>query len=44
MYDYTGQDDIPWNPNDHLINKVNIGEGVTTIGAFAFYECGSYGP
>ena len=37
MYDYTSLDDVPWNAND--VKKVIIEDGVTTVGASAFYSC-----
>ena len=39
MWDYTGKEPSPFCENLD-IREVEIGEGVTTIGAFMFYRCG----
>ena len=41
MYDWKGRDfdDTPWYPYREKIKSAIIGNGVTTIGASAFYEC-----
>jgi len=40
MYDYDW-DDAPWHSNRYSVKKVVIADGVTTIGAYAFYNCDS---
>ena len=39
MADYDDSADIPWYGNRNDIRKIVIGNGVTTIGKRAFYEC-----
>ena len=39
MPDWRYLSDIPWYSNRSKIRKVKIGNGVTSIGNFAFYEC-----
>ena len=39
MYDYSADDPAPWQSNQDMIREIYIGEGVTSIGEFAFYGC-----
>lgn len=32
---------MPWYPNNASISKVTVRDGVTSIGAYAFYRCGN---
>ena len=41
MYDYTNQSPAPWFSQRMSIHSVNLPVGVTTIGAWAFYDCDS---
>lgn len=40
MPDFAGTSDQPWSSNSSQIRKVVIGDGVTSIGACAFWNCG----
>ena len=42
MPDYSSASEQPWNDNSSQIRKVVIGDGVTSIGACAFWNCGVY--
>ena len=37
MYDYSLYNRAPWGKSD--IKRIIIGDGITTIGVFAFYKC-----
>ena len=39
MTDYTYSDPAPWYANRESITSVTIGNGVTSIGIYAFYSC-----
>ena len=39
MANYGNSEEVPWYPIKDYITSVVIGEGVTSIGDFAFYEC-----
>ncbi len=39
MLDYNSSDSIPWSDHKHVIKKVIIQEGITSIGNGAFYGC-----
>ena len=41
MYDYESPDDQPWEAFRGDITGITVGEGVTSIGKNAFYNCGS---
>ncbi len=43
MYDFSSKSDgtAPWYSDASSISSVNIGEGVTSIGSYAFYGCSS---
>lgn len=40
MPDFTSTGEQPWSENSSQVRKVIIGNGVTSIGACAFWECG----
>ena len=40
MPDFSSTGDQPWNDNSSKIRKVVIGDGVTSIGSCAFWNCG----
>ncbi len=40
MPDFAGTSEQPWSSNSSQIRKVVIGDGVTSIGACAFWNCG----
>ncbi len=40
MPDFSSTGDQPWNDNGSKIRKVLIGDGVTSIGSCAFWNCG----
>ena len=40
MPDFSSTGDQPWNDNGSKIRKVVIGDGVTSIGSCAFWNCG----
>ena len=39
MYDYTTADDVPWSCAAPYISEISIGDSVTSIGSYAFYNC-----
>lgn len=39
MYDYSGRNGAPWGWARYDIKRIIIGDGVTTIGEDAFYDC-----
>lgn len=39
MYDYTASNKAPWTEFNSLFNSVVFSDGVTRIGAYAFYGC-----
>ena len=39
MHNYSGAGQVPWNSNKSVITSVVIGDGVTSIGSFAFSGC-----
>ena len=41
-YDATGQNQAPWYPSGSSLTKLVIGDGVTTIGDYAFYGCSGF--
>lgn len=41
VYDYTVHNPAPWNEFKDQITKVYVGEGITSIGKDAFYDCGT---
>ena len=41
MRNYDWSDDAPWHSQSGSIKSVNIENGVTSIGGYAFYECSS---
>lgn len=43
MEDYDSQDSVPWYNFHNNLKKVDIGEGITSIGSYAFYFCGNLG-
>ncbi len=40
MPDFSGPGEQPWNAYNNQIRKIAIGNGVTSIGSSAFYNCG----
>ena len=40
MPDFSGTADQPWSDNSSQIRKIVIGDGVTSIGSCAFWNCG----
>lgn len=40
MYDYEA-DKAPWSPYKSVIKNVIVDQGITTLGAYAFYNCAS---
>ena len=42
MSNYSSYETTPWSKNKHLINKIIVGEGVTTIGSYAFANTSIY--
>ncbi len=39
MMDYSNYGYVPWNGSNSLITRVVIGENITSIGNYAFYNC-----
>lgn len=39
MQDWQTEEDVPWNVNRSEIKKIEIAEGVTSIGSYAFSNC-----
>ena len=39
MYDFASEDDVPWREAAESIRTVELGDGVTGIGAWAFFTC-----
>ena len=39
MYDYSNNNRAPWEGYGK-VKRIKIGDGVTTIGDYAFYDCG----
>ncbi len=36
---YSSAEDVPWHPYRHLIRNIEIGDGITSIGEYAFLDC-----
>ena len=39
MQDWQTEEEVPWNVNRSEIKKIEIADGVTSIGAYAFSDC-----